>query len=116
MRTADILRKFSSGRKRGSWQLEQLISEILPQLEQLISEILPQHEQLTSEILPQLEQLISEILPQLEQLISEILAQHEQLMTVVKTSLLAQEIPQSAGHDYWLPLQPRQGSVEGLQA
>ncbi len=53
---------------------------------------------------------------QLEQLISEILPQHEQLMAVVKTSLLAQEVPQSARHDYRLPLQPRQGRIEGLQA
>ncbi len=51
---------------------------------------------------------------QLEQLTSEILPQHEQLMTVVKTSLLAQEVPQSARQDDRL-LQPRQGRVEGLQ-
>jgi hypothetical protein len=53
---------------------------------------------------------------QLGQLISDILSQHEQLMAVVKTSLLAQEVPQSARHDYRLPLQPREGRVESLQA
>ncbi len=52
---------------------------------------------------------------QLEQLTSEILPQHEQLMTVVKTSLLAQEVPQSARHDDRL-LQPREGRIESLQA
>ena len=53
---------------------------------------------------------------QLEQLTSDILPQHEQLMAVVKAGLLAQEVPQSARHYYWLPLQPREGRVEGLQA